>query len=218
MKLNKVLALALSGVMAVSMLAGCSGNSGNGDQNGEGETSTGSLAERVIAALDSKTADKVSFAASMALETTLKQAIQCVGTDETDESVIVNKMAEIDSELVTYPKIKAIGTDNTDNDSEDKETSVTEVMYFDEAATNATYIVNQLAKKIDNAAVYDNTKGTCADLPEKSNIYKDGTTDYRYEFKYTGDVAVVEVTNSETGHTSYFVAITVTRTPTKVEL
>ena len=37
MKLNKVLALALSGVMAVSMLAGCSGNSGNGGQNGEGE-------------------------------------------------------------------------------------------------------------------------------------------------------------------------------------
>ena len=35
MKLNKVLALALSGVMAVSMLAGCSNNSGNGDQNGE---------------------------------------------------------------------------------------------------------------------------------------------------------------------------------------
>ena len=37
MKLNKVLALALSGVMAVSMLAGCSGNSGNGGQEGEGE-------------------------------------------------------------------------------------------------------------------------------------------------------------------------------------
>ena len=35
MKLNKVLALALSGVMAVSMLAGCSNNSGNGGQNGE---------------------------------------------------------------------------------------------------------------------------------------------------------------------------------------
>ena len=37
MKLNKVLALALSGVMAVSMLAGCSNDSGNGGQNGEGE-------------------------------------------------------------------------------------------------------------------------------------------------------------------------------------
>ena len=35
MKLNKVLALALSGVMAVSMLAGCSGNPGNGGQGGE---------------------------------------------------------------------------------------------------------------------------------------------------------------------------------------
>ena len=35
MKLNKVLALALSGVMAVSMLAGCSGNPGNGGQEGE---------------------------------------------------------------------------------------------------------------------------------------------------------------------------------------
>ena len=38
MKLNKVLALALSGVMAVSMLAGCSNNSGNGGQNGEEQT------------------------------------------------------------------------------------------------------------------------------------------------------------------------------------
>ena len=35
MKLNKVLALALSGVMAVSMLAGCSGAPVNGEQEGE---------------------------------------------------------------------------------------------------------------------------------------------------------------------------------------
>ena len=35
MKLNKVLALALSGVMAVSMLAGCSGNPADGEQGGD---------------------------------------------------------------------------------------------------------------------------------------------------------------------------------------
>ena len=35
MKLNKVMALALSGLMAVSMLAGCSNGTPNGEENGE---------------------------------------------------------------------------------------------------------------------------------------------------------------------------------------
>lgn len=35
MKLNKILALALSGVMAVSMLAGCSGKTDNGDEGNQ---------------------------------------------------------------------------------------------------------------------------------------------------------------------------------------
>ena len=37
MKLNKVMALALSGLMAVSMLAGCSNGTPNGEENNEGQ-------------------------------------------------------------------------------------------------------------------------------------------------------------------------------------
>ena len=77
MKLNKVLALALSGVMAVSMLAGCSNNSGNGGQNGEEQCPATSL----LLLLNGQDADnkvKVNFTDGALLrpsEQTLKLAL-----------------------------------------------------------------------------------------------------------------------------------------------
>lgn len=55
MKLNKVLALALSGVMAVSMLAGCSGNPANGEQGdnqGEVVVDANDISKGVAAYID----------------------------------------------------------------------------------------------------------------------------------------------------------------------
>src|SRR5699024_9930001 len=76
MKLNKVLALALSGVMAVSMLAGCSGNPGNGGQEGEGEgeTNVTGFAATVASKLD-ENKDNVTVTSSDAIDAALKAAM-----------------------------------------------------------------------------------------------------------------------------------------------
>ena len=70
MKLNKVLALALSGVMAVSMLAGCSNNSGNGGQEGEGEQTPATIqvAADLNKAISEDTQKKVTFTDDGALQ------------------------------------------------------------------------------------------------------------------------------------------------------
>ena len=84
MKLNKVLALALSGVMAVSMLAGCSGNSGNGGQEGEGEQTP---ATGIVAAVnngqDADNKVKINFAANTTLDSQLARALAASGEDAT---------------------------------------------------------------------------------------------------------------------------------------
>ena len=80
MKLNKVLALALSGVMAVSMLAGCSNNSGNGGQEGEQPP----VADTTIAGvLNDKMSDEkvdyVSFDYSTELQAAVEQVLRVNG-------------------------------------------------------------------------------------------------------------------------------------------
>ena len=79
MKLNKVLALALSGVMAVSMLAGCSNNSGNGGQNGEEQPPVDDTT--IASVLNDEQADndvKVNFTYSSSLETALQKTLSVV--------------------------------------------------------------------------------------------------------------------------------------------
>ena len=93
MKLNKVLALALSGVMAVSMLAGCSGNPGNGDQEGEEQTpATGIVAVTNEEQKDNKV--NVPFEYSAELEDDLTLAVQVSGQAAKENSV-ASKLATI---------------------------------------------------------------------------------------------------------------------------
>ena len=81
MKLNKVLALALSGVMAVSMLAGCSNNSGNGGQEGEGEQTPATIqvAADLNKAISEDTQKKVTFTDDGALQEDLATAVTLNG-------------------------------------------------------------------------------------------------------------------------------------------
>ena len=77
MKLNKILALALSGVMAVSMLAGCSGNSGNGGQEGEEQVPGTTNAATVLNDTWDKDAKVVvNFTYSNSVETALKKIVE----------------------------------------------------------------------------------------------------------------------------------------------
>ena len=217
MKLNKVLALALSGVMAVSMLAGCSGNSGNGGQNGEGETPIveSGAAASVIAALDSETKAKVSFSSNATLQTNLETAIRYLGAGSNDVTAdnIRNVMLRIDANLADETEFPYVGANNVGapNENEDKTVqSVTLVHMLGVAGADEAYAAKQLAAWIDSQDMQnDSPVTTCADLLDKSMVYGQDSENegYWYSLKYTGDVAFASVTDAVTGQVDYVVLI-----------
>ena len=215
MKLNKVLALALSGVMAVSMLAGCSGNgSNNGGQNGEGETPIveSGAAASVIAALDSETKAKVSFSSNATLQTNLETAIRYLGAGSNDVTAdnIRNVMLRIDANLADETEFPYVGANNVGapNENEDKTVqSVTLVHMLGVAGADEAYAAKQLAAWIDSQDMQnDSPVTTCADLLDKSMVYGQDEG-YWYSLEYTGDVAFASVTDAVTGQVDYVVLI-----------
>lgn len=87
MKLNKVLALALSGVMAVSMLAGCSNNSGNGGQNGEEQVPATGIVAAVNNGQDADNDVQINFTADTTLDSQLTRALAAAGENATQDDV-----------------------------------------------------------------------------------------------------------------------------------
>ena len=112
MKLNKVLALALSGVMAVSMLAGCSGAPVNGEQEGEqGEVvvDANDISDGVASYIDDLP-EYVTFNGDNNLTKALDYVVEFV----TWEGIPANKLNAIEGDLQNR-LVKTVGaTKNID--------------------------------------------------------------------------------------------------------
>ena len=214
MKLNKVLALALSGVMAVSMLAGCSGN-GASDKDDGGVVVNNGTAANVIAALDEDTTDVVSFSEDASLQAALEKAVKNAGNNA--NAVTAAVLNQIDPDISKSGKLTALATSPLAGigDSHDKEVSKMTVVKNNSQTPGMSeeYLVdlmaNEIDKKVADLKLSEADKGvTFTD--------KDGN-EYWYTFDYTGNVAVAEMTDAVTGVTTYVAVYTITRTPTKVE-
>ena len=182
MKLNKVLALALSGVMAVSMLAGCSGNSGNGGQEGEENKPVDNTG--IVAQLDEAQKDRdadayeasVAFVYNNDLQTALEQTVKVNGAAKNNESTI---RSGVDN-LMGYKPVNFAdlnGADNKNGMTAGVQTAVT--VQRVEGYTQAT-AMKQLAKQIANVL---SSQGGGLSLRHDTN-------ELTYTYSYTGDVAV----------------------------
>ena len=216
MKLKKIASLMLAGVMAVSMLAGCSGN-GNGGNGGEGEgqVNTDNLsAASVIAELNEDTTEKVTFSADASLENALNKAIATTGSSvgyaaegfmpqfaalvaEVGEIEVVNAFtfpkAELDNDLDPQTRIWAYVIPSVD---------LSEKAAVDRFAAAVDQKVTDLE---NNRQYFENSYGAVA-----------GDTYTKYS--YTGNVAVVKVNDVVTGYTGYVGVMTVTCTPAEATL
>lgn len=213
MKLKKIAALALAGVMAVSMLAGCAGK-GTDDKKDPTDTS-GVTAAAVIGALDKDTTKNVTFNASSSLQATADKAMAYVNDPVANKTFGVELLESIDKNLKgedTYlPK---------ENDAlkSSKKQTATFVVSTDSTLYGASddVVVKSLAKKIADETYIARDNYYFKTLPLKSAEFTDATTEkYNYEFSYTADVAVVSQAN-EQGQMTYYVVINVTRTPSRV--
>ena len=217
MKLKKIASLMLAGVMAVSMLAGCSNGTKPDDGEKDPVVNTG-MTGSVIAALDEDTTKNVEFTADSNLEAVLKKAIQNAGYDGLD-NIEAKTLNDIDSDISKSGKLANVGlkSDST-KDSDKKESNATIVVTLEGNGMNETTVAKKLAAEIDGEKIGKaGTKNVGWDeLPEYSFTFTDDDNkDFWYNFDYTAGVAVVDVSDAVTGETTYVVAVTVTRTPTQ---
>ena len=200
MKLNKVLALALSGVMAVSMLAGCSGNPADGEQgNNQGDTTVDTSVASVLndeqAATDNKV--KIDFTYSSSLENALEKALTEFGASVKPENV--------DDRIAEILGVKDVNIEelygSSAKDHDNKEGKQTSVVVIKKSGLTDTGVAKEM---------YTTMKDKLAKLtpdwePENSEI--------KWSFDYTGETAMVKVA-TETQTYTYMVA-TITCNTTK---
>lgn len=210
MKLKKFVSLALAGVLAVSMLAGCKAN--NGSSSSE-QPATGVNATTVIAALDKKVTEKVEFKASTSLQATVDKASEYAKAGVVEFKL--DLLQKLDNKLSSEKLAKVDGTNSiaTDKDVQ-KYTFIVDSSKLMGASVEAT--ANELASQIAKAEVSkEDSLKTIKDLPAKSSANLGTAGDqYRYEFKYTADVAVTSATNAN-GQVTYYAVVTLTRTPSR---
>ena len=209
MKLKKIASLMLAGVMAVSMLAGCSGNGSNGGNGGEGEgqVDTDSLsAASIIAELNEDTTEKVTFSANSSLENALNKAVSVVGSGNLGDTDYVARttadIAELDLVRVfTFPKAEK----DEDLDAETRIWSA----YIPAIDLSEKAAVDVFAELVDGK-VEDLVKNDQCRTASKDKVADDDTYT---KYSYTGNIAVVKVEDVTTGYTGYIGVITVTCTP-----
>ena len=204
MKLNKVLALALSGVMAVSMLAGCSNNSGNGGQNGEGEgeTTVTGFAATVASKLDDNK-DNVTVTSNDVIDAALKAAMVKPDDNFITSNRAVSVLTDVGTTGPVYVSLKDALTDITfstrasfDHASSDnaKEDANVAVVYYIGGDINSDRVAQLVAEKIDDI-----------DLPERSNVNNNDGTYYTYD--YTVDVSCATATTKDGTASLHYIVV-----------
>ena len=208
MKLNKVMALALSGLMAVSMLAGCAGNPDGGDDQGDVIVNpTPSNAADIMNSLQST----VKFEADTTLDAILASALDGVQSkDIKDAPELASVTANITSgsnALYKAVQKKITGEYGLNTKAIDFETACTSEndttttnLYWVKAANLSESSVLTVIANIMQMDKYD-------DVSTVKN-----TQDY--EISYKGAVSVMKASATAedgTAYSTYVVAVSVTQ-------
>lgn len=228
MKLKKIASLALAGIMAVGMLAGCSNGAGNGNSNnGNGGTVEPSTTAVVSAVNNGQSASndvKIDFTVDSSLDAALAKAVSVYGNDaqETEIWVAIHNMTGLESYsaredgFTQYVDNNGFLTgDRTFHDDipggKDKGEDMNGRVYtlfnvkvFDALTEEAA--LNKVAEKAD------------AMISELAATGKDTITGHKYySYSYDGSISMVSSQNLD-GTTTYYVAYVVNQTVTEKTL
>ena len=206
MKLNKVLALALSGVMAVSMLAGCSGNGSNNGGSSSGEEqipATIQVAADLNDAVSEDTQKKVTFTDDGTLQENLATAVTLNGIVTLPTAMKVQETLQdvtgIDDE---YGKM--------DTNTVNKSYKAVQVWMAPKNA-NLKSAVNAFAGTVDTWF----SKLETMNMSERAFDKLAEGAPY-VEYGYTATVAAVEAPTADGTASAYYFAVVITQNPTVV--
>lgn len=210
MKLNKVMALALSGLMAVSMLAGCSSDPSNGDG---GNTEVTPPASNAVSVMNDA------------------QSVVKFGADNDFESAVVAAAKDAKYTDVNGANYTASGVSDGDKvfaSLEDKlpvadgmYASNSAIMSFNAAAPGTVTTQTTVYKVKNEGLTEEAALKLVADKMDMDDTYPtvvsqwNASTSKRdyYEVSYTGSVSIVTVNAADEGKTAsaYYIAVQVTQ-------
>ena len=195
MKLKKIASLALAGLMAVSMLAGCGNNANSGNNNNNGAVST-SIVDAVNNGQASYNDVKVAFTADAKLQDAVDKVVAAHG------NYIITNSTQALSEIKQYAGLVDTidDVDNFKSDTKAPTKDGEKVTYFNYILlgmvdASEAYLNNQAVAEINElvAKLDDTTLVTADDYKNDPSltITKDGAT--YYDFSYTGKICMSEV-------------------------
>ena len=213
MKLKKIVSLALAGVLAVSMLAGCN-TTGSSSSEGEGETNTSpatSYASTLYNALSETAQKKISFAADSELDADLADAAgnMASGTiiniygwmTAVQDSNAIKKSPELDA---MEADLEAQGVRPAFDDIEP-----TNVDDLDESVRMLFVVGSEadIAKAVEQVADMIDTHIAGLKIEDQA------TSQNTLHYSYTGSVSVVTKTLTDNhGAGMHFIAVQINRT------
>ncbi len=215
MKLKKIASLALAGLMAVSMLAGCN-NGNSGSSSSEGSTVV------TVSAADAMNAvqDVAEFKTSATLDAWLASAAKKATYDMLDKATVAggmvtagavyDQLGQAMTSNATYTIAKTLG--GLKNNPAAAEKSRTELyLYLIDDVTSEESAVNAIGR---------NVFATVANYPDFVNATKNSGANQvtGSDATYTGEVSVAKVSKTnEEGKTAsaYYVLVAVTQSAGK---
>ena len=223
MKLKKIAALALAGVMAVSMLAGCANKPGSSEptEPTPDTTATGYMVEDLTEALKDRNENyedsTITVSANASLQSALNAVAKIPGMSVSD---FEKYMTDADSTLDTE-KLADVQNAKT-KEAATKDSTFGVAWVTDKAGLNTKTAVQNLANAfMKNVEVQvGQTLENVASVSGKFVDVNAGVSGdpYKYNYEYTVDVAVTSVENPVTNVTVYVMAYNVTRTPVKADV
>ena len=208
MKLKKIASLALAGIMAVSMLAGCKdGTNDNGENGNSGDiTPTSTTASVLRENLDGEARRNVEAVSNSELDAALKSAVADYCNDLTIGKIIKKYQLidfrdwELGKAVISDMDAKRSIDDLGDNIKED--TVAVEVFAIDKSVSD-NYVLEMLAERINDF---------CDDnhLVDKST-----SQEYDYDYEISASIVSVDDNNSVMDQGAKFIAFAVTQKVTK---
>ena len=223
MKLKKIGSLALAGVMAVSMLAGCAGKTPEtGNEGGVATTSS-------IVTVVNDAQDVVTFTSDAKLEEALQKAVELAGDTTLDKletyfanlsGVKSSSVKEFNSQIEKWQNDEGLLKASSDNASSENVKNLVKTYEVD--GETFTYCAVDGIVGMNETAAKKIIANEIAELVEDqpTTTYKEGTTregDYYLDYTYDGTVSMVSDTD-DFGMTTYYYVVVLNQNVSATEM
>ena len=208
MKLKKIASLALAGIMAVSMLAGCNGAASSGDDNG---TTTTPVDNSFAASVNAEMNDKQKAIVTFESSAELTSAVNAIADKFDSDELSVATTGWAGSKILKIDFRDMLDADNDEGVSSDWEDNTSERTAADIIIVPGKYTEEGLAKEI--ATYLGNHVVKNKVMP---NGYNDTSANKFYKYTYTGDLAVTKVESLDGKVSAYVVGVVIEQTPTEI--